>query len=668
MRMPSFTIRGKITVTMASLLVVILLLGGIAVQRFRVLDETVNSITGNYMPAIGYLDEMNSADLSLRIAVVQLVSIGGDPALREQLLRAVEERRARRAKAEALYAPAVVTPAEADIYRSYKEIRSRADALTDKALVLVRDDRLDAALAGYLAELRPVAKMAEEALARNIAFNVGEAKRLATVAAADYASGRNAVIVVLAVAVLLAVAAGGLLVRSVATPVVAMTAAMRRLAAGELSTDIPALDRRDEIGSMAEAMLVFRANAQSAQDLQGAADKVQAVKDYRQAALDRHTQDFGAAASGVMAGLMESAETMACNASAMAREALDTQGTATRTAAGAIASSQSLNTVAAAAEEMAASANEIGHYVGSASHAVAQAVDRAAQTDAKVGGMAKAAERVGNIVHLIAEIASQTNLLALNASIEAARAGEAGRGFAVVAGEVKALAAQTARATQEIGKEIAAIRTATEEAVSAVRAVGNAIGEVNTVTTSIAAAIEQQGAATREIATSVQGVTASTSDACNAMQDVSRMSARAGTASQTVLDTAGQVGRIAGVLRSELDQFTRAIALSDEANRRRYERIAGNSTFAEIRGPGLPPTQAAIVDISLGGVALRCTWRAAPGTEISVVLPGSREAVPARVVRNAEDALPLTFRQSLEVLAVVDAAMTHIARRYAEAA
>jgi len=146
------------------------------------------------------------------------------------------------------------------------------------------------------------------------------------------------------------------------------------------------------------------------------------------------------------------------------------------------------------------------------------------------------------------------------------------------------------------------------------------------------------------------------------------MSARAGTASQTVLDTAGQVGRIAGVLRSELDQFTRAIALSDEANRRRYERIAGNSTFAEIRGPGLPPTQAAIVDISLGGVALRCTWRAAPGTEISVVLPGSREAVPARVVRNAEDALPLTFRQSLEVLAVVDAAMTHIARRYAEAA
>ena len=449
--------------------------------------------------------------------------------------------------------------------------------------------------------------------------------------------------------------------RGISRPVLQMVEVMRRLAAGDLAVTIPAQDRDDEVGRMAQAMVIFHRNAEEAQRLQGEADRVRIAKDRRQAAIDQHTQDFGTAATGVMATLVQAAETMRKTATGMAEAARKTRETAGQTAENANASAQNLSAVAAAAEEMSASIQEISQQVARATRAAHEAVERTSATDAKVAGMAAAAERVGDVVRLISDIAGQTNLLALNATIEAARAGDAGKGFAVVASEVKALANQTAKATEEIASQIAAIRAATGEAVEAVREVGTSIGQVNEVAAAIAAAVEEQSATTKEIAASVQTVTGTTHEATQAMNDVAAVSEAAEAAGHTVQQNADEVGRTADVLRAELQQFLEAIAKTDEADRRRYERISGAGTIAGLRVPGRDEQRAPVANISRGGVALRCDWRSVPGTEVQVVLPGGGGVVTARTVRTENGVLALAFRQDEAMLRRVDAALEHVA-------
>ncbi len=277
---------------------------------------------------------------------------------------------------------------------------------------------------------------------------------------------------------------------------------------------------------------------------------------------------------------------------------------AASTAEGALASSRNLTAVAAGVEQMSVSVDEISRQVATASAAARAAVDRSTTTDAKVAGLAEAAERIGDVVHLIADIAGRTNLLALNATIEAARAGDAGKGFAVVAGEVKALATQTAKATQDIGAQIVAIRAATAAAVTAVREVGESIAEVDAVATTIAAAVEEQSAATRDIVARVQTVTQATGDVTKAMEDVSVVAGSADTAAATVMTAAAQIGSTSQTLRQEVDDFLVQMSHRDEAERRGYQRIPGRGHRAVLLAPGRDRANATISDISRGGAAL----------------------------------------------------------------
>jgi methyl-accepting chemotaxis protein len=435
---------------------------------------------------------------------------------------------------------------------------------------------------------------------------------------------------------------------------------MLRIADGDLAVEVAGTDRADEIGRMAQALQVFRQNAHETQSLRASADKAHVDAARRQAAMDRHTQDFGASAAGVMGNLARSATTMRDAAGEMSEASQRTRTTASQTAEGAAGSASNMAAVAAASEQMSASINEISHQVARATQAARDAVQRASATDAKVSGMAELADRIGDVVRLITDIAGRTNLLALNATIEAARAGDAGKGFAVVAGEVKALATQTGKATEEIAAQVSAIRTATAESVAAVREVGTAISEVEEVATAIAAAVEQQAASTREIAAGVQAVTVSAQDAHRSMQELSTIAEQTDVASAKVLGGADEVRSNADMLRAEVTQFLEAMASADAEERRRYERIVVKGLEATLQTAGRPKARAPVVDISRGGAALRCDWPLDPGVEVDLELPGADGSVTARVVRCDRGVLALAFRQEATMLRRVDQVLTRI--------
>jgi methyl-accepting chemotaxis protein len=455
--------------------------------------------------------------------------------------------------------------------------------------------------------------------------------------------------------------------RSIIRPVNSITAAMTKLAAGDTESDVPDRGARTEIGEMAGAVEVFRQQAIDNVALAARAEQERAAKERRQKAMDIYTQDFGSSVSGVMQSFMESAASMRTAASDVNEGARQTRESTSATAEGAMASARDLNSVASAAEEMAVSINEISQQVAHVTTSVQAAVDRAAETDSKVAGLSETADRIGDVVRMITDIAGQTNLLALNATIEAARAGEAGKGFAVVAGEVKALATQTARATEQIGAQIVAIRNATGEAAGAVREVGAAIGKVETVATAIAAAVEQQSAATREITNSVQMVTATTSNAAEAMRGVLSIAERADSNSVSALQAACEVGETAEKLRAELTDFLNALSRGDEAERRLYERIPGGGNRATCRIGGQPAEDLIIVDIGRGGMAVRKDANDDIGTDIEISLPGGG-AIRGRIARSGNGVIGIAFRQDAESLVRIDRALQVVGQTAGQAA
>ncbi len=476
------------------------------------------------------------------------------------------------------------------------------------------------------------------------------------------ATTRSVAIVFIFALVILSVAVT-LITRGITRPINHLTTIMRALAARDLSVELPAVTRADEIGQMTEAVRVFKDNAIENTRLTEAKAREQAARDRRQAEIDQHTRDFGASISGVMNSLVRSAHDMRSAAMDMSDVGKQTIVTTGEAVAGARTSAQDLNTVAVAAEEMSTSINEISQQVAHVTTAVTLAVQQAAATDAKVTGMADAAERIGDVVRLITDIAGKTNLLALNATIEAARAGDAGKGFAVVAGEVKTLAAQTARATEQIGAQITAIREAVEQAVSSVHGVGQAIGEVEAVATAIASAVEQQAAATREISNSVQTVSLATTTSMDCMGRVRDNAERVGTVSDTVLMAAEAIGRTSDTLSTEVNEFLSAMTRGTHEERRAYERIPGHDLPATLSLDGQDPISGRIRDISLGGVAISCRDHAlAPGTEAMVSLPGSARA-RGRVARTEPDCVAIAFRQDTATLGQVTRVLDLVARK-----
>jgi methyl-accepting chemotaxis protein len=359
-------------------------------------------------------------------------------------------------------------------------------------------------------------------------------------------------LIILAGAALLAFLLG----RGMSRPLTAITAVMNRLSSGDTDVTIPGGDRKDELGTMALAVDVFRRNMIEAGTMREAQEAAKHQSELEKKALQRQMADrFEADVKSVVGAVAKATADMRRVADEITTSV---NGTSERTTAAAAASeeaSASVATVAAATEELASSVAEIGRQVTHSSGVADNAVVKAGQTTEMVGGLANAAERIGDVLRLIGAIASQTNLLALNATIEAARAGDAGRGFAVVASEVKDLASQTAKATEEIAGQVTAIQSATGDCVAAIGGISDTIRQISRIATTIAAAVEEQGSATREIARSVQQAASGTKEVSHNVAGASEAADQSRALADNVLMAAGELSQHASALFKSVDTF-----------------------------------------------------------------------------------------------------------------
>jgi methyl-accepting chemotaxis protein len=357
----------------------------------------------------------------------------------------------------------------------------------------------------------------------------------------------------------IAVVAGGtawLIGRSISGPLGLLGARMKALAGGSLDGEIPGVGRGDEVGQMAATVQIFKDNALRVRELEKAeADTRERTAAERRAAMEGLAGDFERSVNGIVRSVSTAAAGMQTTAQSMTATASDASARAATVSAASQSSSNNVSTVASAAEELSSSVAEISRQVTRSSEIASKAVSDAERTNATVQVLSTGAEKIGEVVKLIYSIAAQTNLLALNATIEAARAGESGRGFAVVASEVKALANQTAKATEEISGQVAAMQQSTGDAVSAINGITQTIAQMSEITVTISAAIEEQGAATREIARNIQSVAAGSSEISSHIGGVTTAAEATGSAASTVLTNARELDNQSGMLRSAVDGF-----------------------------------------------------------------------------------------------------------------
>jgi methyl-accepting chemotaxis protein len=535
--------------------------GALALRELFAIRAAATALATNWLPSVEKVSAIEVAASEVRIKQYRLILLSGTPEARATHDAVLATIHANLREARRTYEPLITTPGERTLYETFAASWARFEQADRAVRSLMEAGRHQEAVA-LLIKPEVVASYdeARATLTRLVAYDKDAAASDAG-SAMDRAESASAAAwagIALALASALGAALFGLV--RIARPIQAMTGAMARLARGDASIEIPLTLRRDEIGAMAAAVQVFKDNLIQNHRLAAEAEEARlAAENLRRSGMREMADRFAQAVGLIIEQVSTSASGLQATAQAMTATAAETADQSTAVAAAAEEAAGNVNTVAAAAEQLGTSVQEIGRQVDGSAKLARNAVDETDQTGALVQELSLSVARIGDVAGLIASIASQTNLLALNATIEAARAGDAGRGFAVVASEVKALAEQTARATDEISGQIARVQLSTGEAVSAIGAITARIREIDGVATSIAAAVEQQGAATQEIVRNVGQAAQGTGAVTRNIVIVAGAAEETGRAASDVLREATGLSAKSEHLTDEVKRFLESL-------------------------------------------------------------------------------------------------------------
>ncbi|QOZ35590.1 methyl-accepting chemotaxis protein [Bradyrhizobium sp. CCBAU 53421] len=556
-----FSIRAKIIAAVAFLLVALTGMGLLAVWNMRAINASTVDISTNWLPSVRVLGELRAGVITYRNVIREhmLSETLEDKLAAEKTLTSVVEMNT---KARARYEPMITTPEERALYRQWSDTWDKYKKGTEEVMSLSRKEAGKLPHEAHELNTKVVNKIgleADEILNKDIELNNTGADKAAQDSASNYSSALMMVAAILGLAILISVGVSFYTVRDISAGIASIVSPMQALGRGDLTANVPHQGEKTEIGAMADTLQVFKEAlvAKKAADEAAAADAEAKIERGRR--VDTITRNFEQMIGEIVQTVSSASTQLEASASTLSSTARRSQELTTSVAAASEEASTNVQSVASATEELSSSVTEISRQVQESARMAGDAVGQARTTNDRVSELSKAAARIGDVVELINTIAGQTNLLALNATIEAARAGEAGRGFAVVASEVKALAEQTAKATGEIGQQIAGIQTATQESVGAIKEISSTIERLSEISSTIAAAVEEQGAATQEISRNVQQAAQGTQQVSANITDVQHGANETGSASTQVLSAAQSLSGDSNRLKLEVGKFLDAV-------------------------------------------------------------------------------------------------------------
>ncbi|WP_441230706.1 methyl-accepting chemotaxis protein [Tardiphaga sp. 215_C5_N2_1] len=555
------SIRTKITIVISFLLIAMGGMGVLAVTKMRAIYGEASEIQKSWLPSVRSLGELR-AGVNVYRNIVRLHMLAATLEAKASAEKRLINTDADNMKIRATYEKLITSPEERALYTQWAQQWDLYMNGVQEVLALSR------ASVGKIpnepqdlneSKVLPIGKKADDLLDKDIALNKAGADAAGKSAEGNYETAFMLLAIMLGTSAILGIGVGIYLVKDVSSGIASIVKPMQALGAGDLTAVVPHQGMKTEIGTMGDTLQVFKQALIDKRTADEAAAADAEAKIERGRRVDSITRNFESMIGEIVETVSSASTELEASAGTLTATAERSQELTTTVAAASEEASTNVQSVASATEEMASSVNEISRQVQESAAIAGQAVDQARKTNDRVGELASAASRIGDVVELINNIAGQTNLLALNATIEAARAGEAGRGFAVVASEVKALAEQTAKATGEISTQISGIQAATQESVGAIKEIGDTIGRMSEIASTIASAVEEQGAATQEISRNVQQAAQGTMQVSSNIVDVQRGATETGSASTQVLAAAQSLSSDSTRLKDEVSKFLNAV-------------------------------------------------------------------------------------------------------------